>query len=343
MAVPRLLLGRTGRKNLQQPFGFRRFVAFGVVLWALALNAGPVWAEPQIVTLQRLDFGTLAITTNAAPNTLVVTPLGGATYGTGYVYIAAVKSGRYRLTGYPAYTDISVTLTATPLQLASGVPGEALTVSLATTQPQLLHTDQNGEVTFDLGATLTTSGSGQPYQDGAYAGLPMLTLNFDVAGQPQVSYQNIDADVALRSSLLLTEVQPLNFGKLAVFSSASDQSTLVLGSNGLITLSNPGTARIVRFGGETPATIRVTTGASFAPVQIQLPVAPVYLTHQSLAPEVARLVVTDFAAQPVSGSAILDALGAMDFRIGATLRTEQTSKRYQDGVYTGTYEVTVEY
>ena len=78
-------------------------------------------------------------------------------------------------------------------------------------------------------------------------------------------------------------------------------------------------------------------------MSIVLPSTPVYLVHASQSATVARLVVTNFVAQPVTGNVALNALGAMNFRVGATLSTEQTTKSYQDGVYTGTYDVTVEY
>lgn len=314
--------------------------------WAILLAMlGPSLAQaaPQIVALQRLDFGVLAITANGSPTSMTLSPQGNASYGNGLVYISAARPGHYRLSGYPAYTDLALTLAPAPLSLVSGVPGESLTVSVASSNPQILHTDQDGTVAFDLGATLTTSGSGLPYQDGAYLGHATLTLSFDVGGQPQLSYQDIDVDLTLRSSLVLTEVQALTFGKLAVYASAADQASLTLATNGQITLASPGSARIVRFGGEMPATIRVTTGAANAPVSIQLPGSPIYLVHASQSSGIARLLVTDFVAQPATGNAKLDAQGALDFRVGATLRTEQTPNQYQDGLYSGTYLVTVEY
>jgi hypothetical protein len=53
--------------------------------------------------------------------------------------------------------------------------------------------------------------------------------------------------------------------------------------------------------------------------------------------------VTDFVSQPLSANAKLDANGALEFRVGATLRTEQIAKRYQDGLYTGSFLIDVEY
>lgn len=303
----------------------------------------PACAAPQIVALQRLNFGVLAVTANATPSAVTLSPQGSAAYGAAFIFIAATTPGRYRLTGYPAFTDISVSMAASPVSLASGGPGETLTLSTATTQPLTLRTDVNGQVEFDLGATLTTSGSSLLYQDGIYLGQPTLTLSFDVAGVPTLSYQNIEADLELRTTLALAQVEQFDFGRLAVFSSNTDQASLTLSPSGGITILNPGAAKILRFGGELPATFRISAGAAYAPVTITLPSGTLYLTHQSQSAEVARLLVTDFVSLPISANAKLDAQGALEFRLGATLRTEQTVKRYQDGVYSGTYSLDVTY
>lgn len=307
------------------------------------LASSPVLAAPQITPLQRLDFGVLAVRSNAATSALTLSPQGLTSYDSAFVAITAAVPGRYRLTGYPAFTDITVSMSAGPINLANGTPGESLFVSTAITRPLVLRTDVNGQVDFDLGATLTTSGSNILYLDGVYIGHPGLTLNFLVAGQPQFTNHQIDVDLVLRTSLALAEVQKLSFGKLAVFSSATDQASLKLDPDGQTTITNAGAAKIVRFGNETPATFKVTTGAAYAPVSITLPAGTVYLTHQSQSPSIARLLATNFVSLPTSANAKLDASGALEFRLGATLRTELTANPYQDGLYTGSYLLDVEY
>jgi hypothetical protein len=312
-------------------------------LFSLTLFHSSAKAVPLIETLQRLDFGIVAVKTNTVPTAITLSPQGTSAYGSGFVFIGAARPGRYRLTGYPAFTDISVSMTAHPVSLSGGAPSETLTVSTASSRPLTLHTDQNGQVDFDLGATLTTSGSGIAYVDGTYQSRPTLTLSFLVANQPQLSYQDIDIDLELRTSLALTQIEQLNFGRLAVFSSATDQARMTLSPNGSITIINPAAAKIIRYGGEVPGTFRISTGAAHAPVTITLPSGTVYLTHQSESAQVARLLVTNFVSQPAPGSATLNAQGQLDFRMGATVSTEQTVNRYQDGEYSGTFLLDVEY
>jgi hypothetical protein len=337
------LRGKFFKQFNRQLFNCRYFFMLARILILFGVAATPVFADPQILTLQRLDFGILAVRANAVPSTLTLSPQGAANYGSAFVSIATGTPGRYRLTGYPAFTDISVTMSASTITLASGVPGESFSVAAPITKPLTLRTDINGQVDFDLGASLTTSGSNVLYQDGAYVGHAGLTLTFNVAEVAQFSNQPIDVDVVLRTNLAVAESEKLNFGRLVVFSSAVDQASMNLAPNGQVNILNPGAARIIRFGSETPATFQVTTGAAYAPVTLTLPSSTVYLTHQSLSPDVARLLVTDFVSLPTSANAKLDANGALEFRVGATLRTEQTAKRYQDGVYSGAYLLDVEY
>lgn len=343
ISVFRPFVGQFCKQLNRQPFDCRYFFMLARILMLFGLASTSVFADPQILTLQRLDFGILAIRANATPSTLTLSPQGSANYGSAFVTIATGTPGRYRLTGYPAFTDISVSMSASTINLASGVPGESLTVATAITKPLALRTDINGQVDFDLGASLTTSGSNVLYQDGVYVGHAGLTLTFNVAEVAQFSIQPIDVDVVLRTNLAVAESAKLNFGRLVVFSSAADQASMNLAPNGQVSIHNPGAAKILRFGSETPAIFQVTTGAAYVPVTLTLPSGTVYLTHQSLSSDVARLLVTDFVSLPTSANARLDANGALEFRVGATLRTEQTAKRYQDGVYSGAYLLDVEY
>jgi hypothetical protein len=58
---------------------------------------------------------------------------------------------------------------------------------------------------------------------------------------------------------------------------------------------------------------------------------------------VARLLVTNFVTSPTPGNAKLNAQGTLEFQLGATLNTELTGNRYQDGLYSGTFLIDVEY
>lgn len=336
-------MGQFFKTILRQSFDCRSFLLRLGLLVVFAQMQNSLHAAPAINTLQRLNFGVLAISANSSPSQVTLSPQGNVVYGNNMVFVASATPGRYRLTEYPAFTDITVTMPSTTVNLVSGTPGESLTVSAAVSHPLTLRTDMNGMVEFDLGATLTSSGSGLPYADGIYISQPTLTLNFSLESVPQVSYQDIEIDLELRTTLALNEIQGLDFGRLAVFSSATDQASLTLSPSGVISINNAGSARIIRFGNETPGTFRISTGAAFASVTLTLPSGTTYLTHQSQLPSVARFLVNNFVSSPTPGNAKLNAQGALEFQLGATLSTELTGNPFQDGLYSGTFLIDVEY
>ena len=329
--------------SLRQPLRCRRFFPSCLMLLWLALPLPSLALTPQLSELQRLDFGVLAVTSNAGVSSVVLAPQGTASYDPAFVFIAAATPGRYHLSGYPPFTDITVSMAAANLALGGTGPSELLALSNAVSRPLTMHTDQDGAADFDLGATLATSGTGTLYADGPYLGRAALTLNFMLDGLPVVSHYDIDAKVELRSALNIVEVDKLDFGRFVAFSSATDQASMTLGPTGTVAINNPAGARILRLGGESPGRFRLTAGAPFAPVNVRLPVGTIYLAHQSQSPTVARLLVSDFTTDPTAGNLRLDAQGAIEFRLGATLRTEQTTNHYEDGVYSGTFSLTVEY
>lgn len=342
MGQGRRSMGLPVFRSLRLVRTFRRFL-----LWLLAAFAGmcalAAQAAPQIEVLRGLDFGALAVTSNAVPSSLVLSPQGSASYGAGMVFVAASTPGRYRLSGYPAFTDMVPAITPTPLHRGGSGMSEALMLAQVVTRPATLRTDASGSVEFDLGATLSLSGTGQPYEDGHYRATATLTLSFEHAGQPVFSYQDIEATVEVRSTLGLVQVQSLDFGRLSVSGSAADQASLTISPNGIISVHGPGQARIVRLLGGRPGIFRVLSGAAFAPVNVVLPAEPVELRHQSQSPEVASLLVTDFTTYPSGQNLKLNALGEMEFHLGATLRTEQGVRRYVDGEYSATFPLSVEY
>lgn len=335
---------RHKRQNSLQQKGWRefcRFRFFQLILWTPCFVLA---SPPEIMELQALNFGVLALTSNIAPSHLVVSPQGNATYGANLISIGPPTPGRYRLSGYPPHTSMSASLNPANLALRGTGPGEQLSISSASTNPVLLFTDHNGVVEFSLGATLSTSGNGLFYGDGPYLGRSILVLNFEYNSETVQSYQYIDAAVELRSALELTQIDSLSFGQIAVFSSNTAQATISLTPSGQIGISNTPSARVIRFGGERPGRFRVSSGAAYASVTVNLPTETIYLIHSSQSPFVARLLVENFAFQPnSSGTLKLDSTGTAEFRIGASLSTEQTAKPYQDGVYRGIFPLTVEY
>jgi len=313
------------------------------VLLIALLHSSWCAAAPEITELQALNFGAIAVRDNTVVSTVRVSANGSPSYTGQVLFVSAPSPGVYRVTGLPPFVTLSLSMLSSPATMSGQVGGATLTVASPLTQPSELRTNAQGEVEFRLGASMNTSGNSTLYEDGVYQAYPTLELSFALEGEIQTAKLDIEAAITLRSALDLSQVQELDFGRIVAFSAATDQASYTLHPNGAAHVSTPGSARIIRFGNSNPARIRVSGGAPFASISLDLPDSVVYLTHSSRAAEVARLEVDSFTVLPVPGEMKLDANGALELRIGATLKTEQSARRYADGEYTGTYSLTVNY
>jgi|GEM_PF-1370515 len=316
---------------------------FFVILLGLALNISSCWAAPEMTELQALDFGTIAVRDNASVSTAKVSANGTPAYTGSILFVTAPTPGRYRISGLPPFVTVTPSLLAITAAVEGQVGGAVLTLSQPVLQPADLRTNAQGEVEFRLGASMTTSGNTTPYADGVYRAFPTLELDFSLDGELQTAKLDFSTAITLRSTFELTELQALNFGRIVALNTATDQASYTLQPNGATAVATPGTARLIRYGDSSPARIRVSGGAPFASISVTLPTETVLLTHTSKSADVAQLEVDNFTVLPVPGEIKLDANGVIDLRIGATLKTEQSNRRYADGEYVGTYSVTVNY
>lgn len=332
------------RHRLSAPRTLRGGRLFVLVL-ALHGLSDLAWAAdpPELTALQELDFGTIAVRDNAGVAAVKVSARGAPAYSGGVVFIAAPTPGHYRVSGLPPFVTLTPRLPATQAALPAQIGGPVLTLTQAVFQPTEPRTNAEGEVEFQLGASMQTSGDGQPYADGVYHAFPALELDFVYEDKLQTARLDLNATINLRSTLELSELEALNFGRLVALGSSSERASYVLQPNGAAHIITPGQTRLLRYGDSSPARIRVSGGAPFASFHIELPSESVLLTHSSRSADVAQFEVDDFSVLPLPGELKLDSSGNLDLRIGATLKTEQSSRRYADGEYLGTYSITVNY
>ena len=127
-----------------------------------------------------LDFGTIAIKSNASTYTVRVRYTGQIINDPEIIIVSPGTPAEYFLSSFPASTllTISVTslagVTTSPI---SPIPGnEQFNISNFDYLPSI-STDVNGEATIYVGATLTTSGSGI-YDDTLYVTTLNLTITY---------------------------------------------------------------------------------------------------------------------------------------------------------------------
>ena len=131
-------------------------------------------SQALMTEVQELKFGNYAITGNDRGSVLIVPYTGAAPWATNKIYIiSAGQAGHYQLSGFPANTPLNITIPDFFLTLP-----ESESFKIGQFTHENLITDSSGNAFLKLGATLYTSGNGNPYDDGSYFGNMVITIDF---------------------------------------------------------------------------------------------------------------------------------------------------------------------
>lgn len=296
--------------------------------------------------LAPLTFGTIAIPENSSVLTYDVRPSGNMRVDAGIIVAAPGAPATFRLTGFPPNESISVSVPDVVLVRTTG--GFTPTFEVIQFSASPLITDSLGQGLLHLGATLSTSGTGQNYLDGDYRPSVAVSATFLFWSPEEGAFvtrnQTFDIGVDLRTSLTLEEQQPFSFGTLFARSEPGHTASLQIAPNGAYSVSESGSARMVSIVAPRPGVIRVSGAAPNYDVAITLQSDPVTLRRSGAPVSAPGLVVSDFVSSP-AGVGRTNDQGQLDIRVGGRLSTELTPAPYvyPQGVYTGTYTLTVTY
>lgn len=315
-----------------------------VVMAGLFGSVPAVMAATSVTTLTPLNFGLLAVRSNASVSTLRVY-MNGAVASTGNIIpIGGAVRGEYKLAGFTPGVQLTIQLDNAPLSAGGGGGPEFLTVN--TYETPTVVSDALGEATIQLGAILNTSGSGNMYADAPYSGSTQIRVIYwsPGAGQYVTHYDTVNFSATLQSAIGLVQDQALSFGSIAAFTDPVQKASIRLNTNGTIdNITSAGSARITPLGvGAQAGVIRVTGAAPSCSVAITPEPGSVLLSHTVFGAGAARLVAKNFVTLP-AGTGNTDATGDLQIKIGATLETEVTANTYAAGTYSGTYTLTVTY
>lgn len=322
----------------------RTHILISVIICWMA-TTGIALSQPLIEEEQRLNFGTLAVASNASISRFNYPYTGNNVSIEGeFVRIASGTPGRYRFTGFPANTALDITVNNTSLTPGgSGIP-ELLSVDNYNSIQ--LTTDSQGEAELLLGARLNTSGNTGSYVDAPYSGTTSIRVDY---WQPAVNAyvfntQSIELEAELRSTLTLDVDQPLNFGTLFAQSSDINQAALMLSPSGSYSISEPGNSRLVSLAKPEQGIIRVTGAAPNYLLNITPQSSDVLLEHSLFPGSAPHFVLSNLVTSPeVTGTS--DSNGELVINVAGTLKTELTTSPeiYPSGQYNGTYQLTVSY
>lgn len=123
---------------------------------------------------QALSFGNFAIADNSTVSSIVI-PYSGAnpTYTNKIYPLVHGQRGIYRLSAFPAFTPLTVTINNFSLQRISST-----NLNIETFTHDTIVTDGAGSALMYLGATLKTTGDSGTYGDGNYTGNINITISW---------------------------------------------------------------------------------------------------------------------------------------------------------------------
>ncbi len=315
------------------------------MLLAASLLSGvsSVAAAPAVMADVPLDFGVLAVKSNVTPSTLRVSSLGSVSFTGNVIPIGGAIRGQYRLTGFPPGVLLELQWDDATLSAGGGGLPEFLTVT--NYENPTLVANAAGEALVAVGATLRTSASGVMYTDAPYSGTTQIRVRYwsQAMGGYLTYYGSVTFSARTRSAINITETQSLSFGRVAAYATPGAIAAMTLGVDGSINVVNAGSARITALGAAQIGLIHVTGAAPSYAVTITPESGNRFLTHVTEGLNAARFVAKNFVTSPSSPGARTDAAGELQIKVGATLETELTNKAYINGIYSGTYALTVSY
>jgi len=193
-----------------------------------------------------------------------------------------------------------------------------------------------------------------------------VTLGLMIAGGTVgiVQADVFNATATVSSTISLVETTALDLGELYVTARAGGQNAGSDGSAGTFRIETDGTivatagndttgdhgifatghiSKFVQIGTSTVGVITVTGASPFNTVTITHgSITP--LTHSSANPALPTIEFTTLLTNPGNAATLLlDASGNGDILVGGFFTAGTSTSAYADGVYTGSYEITVAY
>jgi len=126
-----------------------------------------------------LNFGKIVVTNNTTISSLKIIADGGGCYVSGDILIVETCSpAEIYFYNFPANTQLYFTTTISNTDILSSNASTAQFQLLEVTSKDHLITNENGEVTLNIGGTLTTTGGGGNYLDSSYQGYYRVNVEY---------------------------------------------------------------------------------------------------------------------------------------------------------------------
>lgn len=152
----------------------KRYVHNLILALSIVLSAS--FAHAQAVAVdQPLSFGKIVIVDFSLQANVTIQDNGGFSTNSNTFLLESPTRGEYTVTGADPNVLYSITV---PTSVVLTGPGGGFTLDNIVVGPAVLMTDVSGEDEFRLSGSLTSSGGGVSYGDGAYDDTFNIVLNF---------------------------------------------------------------------------------------------------------------------------------------------------------------------
>jgi hypothetical protein len=154
---------------------FREIPSFCLVFLCGALFLTETVRAQEIIENVKVTFGEVVLIDNSSPKTVELLPSGDYVSDPEYIFFTEPKLGNVTVTGYPAFTALSVAVSNATL--VAGGSAAIFTTDNTYTNPINVITNADGSATFDIGATLSSDGSGTAFGSSHYKGDFTITVS----------------------------------------------------------------------------------------------------------------------------------------------------------------------
>jgi len=162
---------------MKQNYNFKFKIIFAcLVVFSICLfNINKASAQTITENIS-LSFGKIVLVDNSTAKTVELLPSGSYLADPDYIFFSEPRLGNITVDGYPPLTPLIVSIGTTTLDSTGGGLA-SFTTSDTFTNPAILITDLSGSITFDVGAKLTSDGSGAIFTDNDYEGVYTINVS----------------------------------------------------------------------------------------------------------------------------------------------------------------------
>lgn len=162
---------------MKQTWHFKLKIIFICLVFLIMCVLAIRSASSQTITENTsLSFGKIVLVDNASAKIVELLPSGSYLADPDYIFFSEPRLGNITVDGYPPSTPLSVSIGTTTLNSTGG--GLAtFTTSDTFTNPAIIVTDLSGTATFDIGAKLSSDGSGAIFTDNDYEGVYTINVS----------------------------------------------------------------------------------------------------------------------------------------------------------------------